>query len=143
MNNFQKVDNESFKANERNDCAVKAIAIACNVPYKVAHRCLEKYAGRKHRRGTMTRFINGSIKKLGFDVTPHDVTAKTITTIARDTAVQDGFYVVYVRGHMAAIVNGQIEDWTEGKRHRVKSVYKVTPSKSRAERKSIMKQLFN
>lgn len=144
MNNFQKVVNESFKANESNDCAVKAIAIACNVPYKVAHRLLEKHTGRKHRRGTLTHMINPAIRHLGFEVTQlHDVTAKTISTIARDSAVQDGFFVVYVRGHIAAIVNGQIEDWTEGRRHRVIAVYKVTPNKSRAERKAMQKAIFN
>ena len=143
MNNFEKVKNESFKANESNDCAVKAIAIACNVPYKVAHKALANL-GRRNRRGTLNSTIHTAIKQLGFNLEciTFKVKAKTVTTLAADRAVKDGFFVAFVRGHIAAIVNGQIEDWTEGKRHRVRLVYKITPSKSRAERKAIMSNLF-
>lgn len=143
MNNFQKVKNESSKANESNDCAVKAIAIACNVPYKVAHKALANL-GRRNRRGTLNSTIHTAIKQLGFELEciTFKVKAKTVTTLAADRAVKDGFFVAFVRGHIAAIVNGQIEDWTEGKRHRIRLVYKVTPNKSRAERKAIMANLF-
>lgn len=37
-----------------------------------------------------------------------------------------GKYLVFFYGHVAAMVDGIIEDYTEGRRHIVKSIYKVT-----------------
>lgn len=141
MNTFSKVMKESSALNEHNDCSVKAIAIACDVPYKVAHKALANL-GRRERRGVFNHTIYSAINQLGFSMECVKVKAKTTATLPNDPAVQEGFYVVFVSGHVAALVNGNIEDWTKGRRNRVKIVFKITPNKTRAERKAIMKQLF-
>ena len=138
---FNKAQMISRSVNEWNDCTVKAISIACDVPYKVAHKALAN-EGRRNRCGCYGHQQKAAIKALGFKVEMKDVTAKTMGTVARDKAVQDGHFLVYVRAHVAAVVNGKVEDWTEGRRHRVISVYKVTPAASRKERKRMQKELF-
>jgi len=139
--NFDKAHNLSQQANEYNDCTVKAIAITCDVPYKVAHKALAN-EGRRNRCGSYRHQQVNAIKALGYDLEPVEVTAKTMTKIKSDAAVSAGYFLAYVRGHVAAVVNGKVEDWTDGRRHRIQKVYKITPTATRRERKQMMKELF-
>ena len=126
---------------ETNDCAVKAIAIACDVPYRVAHKALE-LQGRKKRGGSALSWIHNAIKGLGFEINAVDTTAKTITSLPRDRQHNQGYYIALVSGHVAAMVDGQVEDWSEGRRNRIKVLYKITPATTRKQRKQLMKELF-
>ena len=139
--NFDKAQKFSQQANERNDCTVKAISIACDVPYKVAHKALAN-EGRKPRCGSYRHQQARAIKALGFDLEPIKVTAKTMVKLKSDTAVDTGYFLAYVSGHVAAVVNGKIEDWTDGRRHRIQTVCKITPTATRKQRKQMMKELF-
>lgn len=138
---YSKAKTISANHNERNDCSVKAVAIACDVPYKVAHKAFAK-VGRINRKGVSLSQIDNAIKSLGFkwEAVPHS--AKTMTTLDKDVAVQSGHYIANVRGHVAAVVNGKVEDWSEGRRNRLLTVFKVTPNATRRERKQMMKELF-
>jgi hypothetical protein len=140
--NYLKAERLSSQMRERNDCAVKAVSILCDVPYKVAHKALQN-EGRKNRGGSAEFWIRCAINALGFKIEAVQVSALTIATIESDIAVQKGFYFVMVRGHIASIVNGRVEDWTRGRRHKVLSVRQVTPNKTRKERKAMAKALFN
>ena len=139
--NFVKAQTISLALNEYNDCAVKAISIACDVPYKVAHQALSK-AGRRNRCGAHGSELKAAIKSLGFKQEVIKVDAKTVAKIASDPAVQSGYFLAYVNCHVAAVVNGKVEDWTEGRRHRLKIVFKVTPNASRKQRQQMQKELF-
>lgn len=131
------------KANgEHNDCSVKAVAIACDVPYKVAHKALEK-AGRKPRKGVYPHEIQAAIESLGYGVAQWQVTAKTASKLGIDPALQKGHFMVFVRGHVAALKDGVVEDWTQGRRHRVNKVVKVYPTHSRKLRKAFAAALFD
>lgn len=138
---FKKAHKFSCEANEHKDCTVKAIAITCDVPYKVAHKALAN-EGRKPRCGSYRHQQARAIKALGFDLERIKVTAKTMVKVKGDSAVSKGYYLAYVRGHVAAVVNGKVEDWTDGRRHRIQQVYKVTPTATRKQRKQMMKDLF-
>ena len=139
--NFDKAMKFSRDANEHNDCTVKAISIACDVPYKVAHKALANQ-GRRKRCGSYWHQQSKAIKSLGYKVEAVQHTAKTINQVKSDEVVQQGYFLAYVRGHVAAVVNGKVEDWTDGRRHQVKVIYKVTPTATRRERKAMMKELF-
>ncbi len=116
-------DSQSF--NESRDCTVKAVAIACNVPYKVAHKAMSDN-GRKPRQGAYPFQTHNAIKSLGFKVEmTHRFTAKTITTLARELPSR-GVFIVHVRGHVLACRGGEVKDWTEGRRNRILSVYRVS-----------------
>lgn len=120
---YSSVTEQSRYHNETNDCAVKALAIACNVAYSTAHAMLKKH-GRKDRKGTFHYTTFAAIKELGFEAVKVDrLTARTVKTVGR--SYKDGRYLVFVHRHVAAMVDGKIIDWTEGRCHRIKSLYKI------------------
>lgn len=139
--NYYKADKASTRVCETNDCGVKAVSILCDVPYHVAHRAMKKQ-GRKDRKGSSYYGIGRAIQSLGFHTALIDVSAKTMATISRDPEVQQGYYAVFVKQHIASVVNGKVEDWTQGRRHKIIQVLKVTPSVSRKERKQLIKQVM-
>ena len=132
--NYEKAKVYAAQKNETNDCTVKAVSIACDVPYHVAHKALA-LQGRVNRRGAMEYQIHKAIQSLGFDIRIVLTTAASCATIARDAKVQKGFFIAYVPRHILAIVDGKIEDWTATNcRRRIQSVYRVVPAVSRKER---------
>lgn len=64
---FTLLDTLAKAKGETNDCAVKAVALACDVPYDVAHAALRE-AGRQDKQGTFHWTTRKAIKKLGFKV---------------------------------------------------------------------------
>jgi len=116
----------SSRLGENNDCTVKAVAIACQVPYEEAHEYLRSI-GRKWGRGHRWQ-INGHgyaerLDKLGIEGEEIEVKSKTVKTLARE--LTKGNYMVKVKGHVLAIVDGKVEDWTAGRQHRVLKVMKI------------------
>jgi hypothetical protein len=114
----------SKAAGEKNDCAVVAIAIACQVEYRLAHYLLKK-RGRKYRRGTRMNDIVHVVKLLGYRLTPVPVKSKTVRTLGREMVNTEGHYFVRATGHVLAIVDGSVQDWTSNRLKRVLGVWKV------------------
>lgn len=113
---------------EHGDCSVRAVALTTNVPYETAHIAL-RVAGRRNRRGAFENQIIKATRSLGYTVDPKVIpkqsngslyTAKTIGRV-----YPTGNYLVYTRGHVFALVNGSVLDWTEGKKHRVLGLQRV------------------
>lgn len=139
---------EQFKAmcantsayGEKNDCSVKAVALACGVSYDVAHAEMQKQ-GRKQGRGASTASIELACIALGKQLNPvsprHKIAAypgvhknlQNVTTHhpARFPDVwKDGkTYLAYIRGHVLAIVDGVVHDWTVGRAYRVQRILEV------------------
>lgn len=141
MDKFEKIEAVSKQMAEYNDCSVKAVALACDVPYKVAHKALENQ-GRKKRNGARVGDMQEAIKKLGFKTAPVAYNAKTAITLERDPLLTKGHYIALMKRHVAAVVNGSVQDWTSGRRNRVKRVWVVVPTASRTERAKLAKQIF-
>jgi len=139
--NYEKTVEAARKAWEHNDCAVKALAIACDVPYPVAHKTL-KQLGRRGRCGTRRTLTIEAFKALGFKMEIIRHTAKTVKTLPRDSAVQTGYFVALVSGHILAIVNGKVEDHSEGSSRRIKLVGKILPVVSRKERARLKAEIM-
>lgn len=115
---------------ESNDCTVMALTAATGCSYDDCHAALRK-AGRKNRRGCQFPTIGkAAAKSLGFlmeELDWRDYSAKTMITAERDRRLRTGNFVVRVRGHVAALVDGKIVDWTAGRRHRIRNIYTFTP----------------
>lgn len=127
--------------NENADCAVKAVAAACGIAYSEAHEAL-KAAGRKDRCGTPTAMILDTVVKLGFHwrrVDSFDFinrypggikNFKHVTTHhpARFPKVwKDGAtYLMFTRGHVLTIIDGQVHDWTINNAKRATKIYRIT-----------------
>ena len=136
--------------NETNDCTVKAVSVVTDTPYIKAHALL-KAKGRPHRKGSF--HSKTVIRELGYSVERiANFPAKTIATLEHYCDPKKR-YIAEVRGHILAIVNGKIEDWTRGgdlaaaallahhnhasadqrkpSRRRINSVYEVTALQSK------------
>lgn len=122
MIDFQTCQAEARAIAERNDCAVKAVAIATQTPYDEVHM-LYRDRGRKRGRRTPMKLTHEVLAELGADALPTDRKAATVATVPR--AYPSGSYLIRTSGHILACVDGKVEDWTAGRRHRVLEVLRI------------------
>lgn len=127
---FAEMRSASLAAGEHNDCTVIATALVTGWSYEDARRYTAEL-GRKPRSGFRTALIAGALERDGFGVTPVPAARAggaqyTMTTIGR--RYRSGRYFVRVKQHVAALIDGQVLDWTAGRRHRVTHVWKVEGS---------------
>lgn len=109
---------------ERNDCVVRAISNATGKDYSEVHAVLKKH-GRKDRKGTQWHTSIAAMKELGMEgvAIGNGQSAKfmarqgkmerhekgvTLGKLLKD--LPRGRFVVYIRGHALAVVNGEIID---------------------------------
>lgn len=114
---------------ERNDCAVRAIAVVADVPYEKAHAALAA-AGRKPRHRTKNTVTNAALRALGF--TMIDVSdqfkGRTVRTLERELPVGKR-YLIRTNGHILGARWGECHDFTRGGRYRVKHIFQVEKKK--------------
>lgn len=126
---YQKLKEESYKLNEHNDCAVKAIAVVCGIQYKDAWNLAKKFGRRFRGRTNKHRITFPAIKSKGFvctDVWDHKMNkAKTIRSL-KPLIPSRGVFLVFVRGHVFAVRGGEIHDWTEDRCYRIKLIMRVS-----------------
>jgi hypothetical protein len=119
---------------ESRDCTVRALA-ACYVSlydvrpsfaYAWAHRRLA-LAGRKPGRG-FRGDLRAAYRAAGVTLTQlaesRAAGIKTVLTAARK--LTNGTYLLDTSGHVAALVDGLVCDWSRGRRLRVRAVYCVS-----------------
>lgn len=137
---FSQLNETSAAMGETNDCAVKAVALVANVSYAQAHEAL-KQRGRKARRGAYTHDIIKAVRAAGKEVilvdqrsiiahypSPHCNVLKGLTTHhpRRFNKVwPKGRYLMFVARHVAAVIDGELHDWTVNKAKRVVALYQV------------------
>lgn len=90
-------------SNEKGDCTVRAYATAAEIPYKIAHA--EMFlAGRKIGRGF--NCVPFFIHKYGEMMPRPKMTVQKFV----NTFCLTGNWIVLVRGHVFAVINGTIHD---------------------------------
>ncbi len=97
-------DAEGFR-HETNDCVVRAWAIAAQIPYAEAHAAF-KAAGRRDRRGTklhVSEAVMGDLRCY-----PR---GSRVTVAKWLRANPSGHFVVFVRGHAFAVIDGVCHDY--------------------------------
>lgn len=122
---YKQTLKHSDEYGERADCAVRAVAIATGEGYPMAHYALE-CQGRQMGEGTLLCDILTAVEELGYTWTKiesEDIPARTPTTLERLN--MQGQYIVNFRGHVAAMVDGKVLDWTAGRRHRILRMYRI------------------
>ena len=131
---------ESFR--ETNDCNVRAMANALGINYRQAH-AYHKKRGRKNRRGTSGQIVRDVIKDYAqevfmvqkkylalipqvMEIIESADLPRTVNQFTKDSRFQKGRFIVYVRGHAIAIVDGKTQDWvSENRQHRIVFFIKV------------------
>lgn len=125
---YKTIYEEAKQFGETNDCAVKAAAIATGTEYARVHR-LFAIQGRKNGCGSQQHWTPAVLEHLGYEM--ENITAmarrcgaKTVRTAER--VLGAGTFLVRVSGHILCIKDGEVQDWTAGRQHRVKAVYRVS-----------------
>lgn len=109
--------------NDKGFCAVVAVAVACGVGFGKAYHTLKRQ-GRIHGNGTYTRDIMQALETLGMKMTPIEgVHGRQVRTMPK--VLGKGMFIVFIRGHVLTIRDGQVVDWTEGRAHRVIHAWKI------------------
>lgn len=134
-----KVWDDSKKFGEKNDCSVKAVALATGAPYAKVHYEFAKQ-GRKEGRGSHFYQQVQVLRDLGFELklvhcghynnpeVKNKFKAKTVTTLERELPSR-GVFIVYTSGHMFCARGGKVLDWTAGRRHQLRDIYRVVKKK--------------
>ncbi len=126
MIDFDRATKDSDSLGETNDCAVKAVAIVTNTPYKVVHKMMAK-RGRKPRKGTYIHTTLAVLKDLGVWVERNDKLFKSSTiNQLKHELPKKGRFLVRTSSHILACVNGEVCDWTDGRRHRPKAIFEIS-----------------
>ena len=115
--------NELSMSSERGDCAVRAIAVCCDAPYKEVHALAQEF-GRKPRKGTEWPIIIKTINTLGYALVWVDTPCRTVRTLERDLPDQ-GSYLISVRGHVLGYRDGKTLDWAEGRCKHIRTVWRI------------------
>jgi len=129
---YEKVMETSNEFFERNDCAVKALAIATGEGYEMAHYALE-CQGRKPRDGTFIWQTLDALESLGYTWERIDATqipARTGLTLNRLLTEKPGAfpdrYIVSYSRHLGAVAGSEVLDWSKNRRKRIVCMYKIS-----------------
>jgi len=113
---------------ETRDCAVRAVTVITGKPYSVVHEVFRR-RGRRDKRPTRITITENVLRDFGFEMV--DCTerfrkkgAKTVCSLEK-VLPQRGAFMVLVCRHILAAKNGKVQDWTRGRRHRIKRVWRV------------------
>jgi hypothetical protein len=136
---------QNERQNEHNDCAVRAVATLTCMNYQKVHEVFESN-GRKNRKGTSTSIVLASAKELGLNLEPLFELSSicnpngTVKRIDLKNYVKNqntlnhfkqnhptGWYLLQIKGHMFALVDGIQYDnrIPAGDKSKVLSAWKV------------------
>jgi len=141
---FHRLSIEAHKIGERNDCAVKAIAIACGVPYAEVHALLKRL-GRQEGKGTPVPISRQAIKQLGFRIrewsvgeywrkistypSPHhrlrSITTHHLRRFPEAWADCHPNMIWVTARHMLAVKDGTVRDWSINRALPVRLIWEI------------------
>jgi hypothetical protein len=118
---------DPWQIGERLDCAVRAIAIAMDIPYANAHALLREH-GRKPKHRTAVIAVTNLIAqhRPTAKLTYHRPSRITVARFAKLNA--KGRYVIFIRGHFFAIVDGTVHSFKGHEKARVLWAWNITSS---------------
>ena len=140
---YKELCEASTRIGEENDCAVFAVAAACNVPYWKAHVALSE-SGRINKDGASFIMMMKAARKLGYNMqycpqliydvqnelyTEHGVNNNWFSPhllANRKLETLEGNYIFTVRNHTMACIDSEIQDYTKTKRRKVNMIFRVT-----------------
>ena len=128
-----------YSYGEHRDCTVRALSNSTGLQYANAHAILKKH-GRKDKRGCTFNVWHDAYTEAGMSLigvygTTHSarMMARGVSVVAQDGVtlgrmlpkLASGSYIVIIRGHALAVINGAIVDMNLNRiNSRVIAVYK-------------------
>jgi len=126
---FKEARSQFDARGDTNFCGPMALGIVTGRnPVEIAEM-MEAAGRRKKRQGCSVFDIIAQAKELGVILINRTdevlrAGAKSVTSIV-NVVDQNRNYLVGVRGHVLAVANGQVHDWTNDRKHRIKEVYEA------------------
>ena len=120
------VEEAPFQNQERADCAVRAVTAVTGRPRATVYDHFIR-GGRRPGRKSPNGLAEKVTRQLGFVLEPWEVKARTIRTLERELPAK-GAFLISVRGHLLAVIDGQTRDWSSGRTHHILDVWRITPS---------------
>jgi len=109
---YNSLWNQGIKNFDNGFCTVVAVATICGMSYMRAYKKMMR-EGRKKRRGAHPITYRTLLRKQGYLVERVDFRRDGVKTIAQAQAnYVSGKYLIESRGHISAIVDGDLNDWT-------------------------------
>jgi hypothetical protein len=136
---FQEFDIKRLEQAETNDCAVRAVSAATKIPYEEVLLCF-KLCGRRSRKSTQTNITWAVLQQFGYsytavclsDFNPPSRAARGkhgITSHHPDRFPHmwkgKGTFLCFSQGHVWAVVDGTVIDWSRGKSLRVRHIARI------------------
>ncbi len=112
---------------DTNYCAPVALALVTGRNVKETNTDLQRRKLRTYGCGMSTTNMHRYLWDTNVEfaqVAAFNFAGRTMTTINR--LYPKGTYLVFVSGHVAAMIDGEIMDWTAGRRHRVVDLLRIT-----------------
>ena len=126
--------------NDRNYCTVMASSIAFNTSFEYMQDLYFDLGRRRFRGCYFSDIIEGLAKKFKCNLTTYKRGYKSyfneknyndhlniprLTPNNANEYLTKGNYILSIRGHVLSLKNGIIEDWSRGKKHQVRTIYKI------------------
>lgn len=127
---------------EANDCTVRALANVSGMPYSIADRVLSA-EGRRSRRRCGLEAMHAAYKRMGLElqavygedrtarymqqrIAPGSILQQGSTIGTQIKTMTQGRYIVLIRGHVFAVVDGKVLDYGNiAAGSRIQAVYKL------------------
>lgn len=122
---YEKMNLAAMNNNDNNMCTVIALACCKNWTYEGAYKYAQKH-GRKHGCGMIVSKIERmlGIKWEDWKWT-QELYGRRLTPNTFAKMHPKGKYYCLTRSHAIAIVDGVVQDWTEGRRYQIQRFIEV------------------
>lgn len=109
---------------ETSDCGVRALAVACATPYRVALAAMAD-VGRKSEWPVNESMLERAAELIGYEMVEIEKPGKTFLTAERALCLEPGGHILTSWDHAVGLWNGELIDYTRGSRLRVVYAFKV------------------
>ena len=124
---YPAMRNALLAKGDRNFCTVIALAFALDISPATAQKRLGRY-GRRKGKGTSIYALLAAINDGGKTATllkKHPCTkAKTMISLMKSIP-RRGTFLVHQTTHVAIVRDGEVMDWSEGRRKRIAAIYRI------------------
>lgn len=113
---------------EKNDCTVRAVALACDVDYRTAYTFMANNGRRKNKGSYFHRVVvDNDYKILGRQVKPEIILpAKGLkTALLRNPKLRTGTWMIHMTSHVATLKDGILLDSFDSSRKQINGAWRV------------------
>ena len=121
--NYGKLQRDISRFRDSKSCALVAVCALTKKPYEEVYDDFRDH-GRKRGKPTPTWMTRQILAQYGYTLLPMIRIPKSVNQCETKLA-KSGKYLIQVRDHILACVNGRVEDWTRGRKHRPIKIYRV------------------